>query len=185
MDMDTISGPKAVVKGTAQGALAEVWERFVPIKLPEVFPNPIGPIPAVVAVEGQEGRWDTVGRSRTVVLADGMRVREEITHSDPTGGQPAQAIAAFRYKVSGFTGPLSWLVSEAHGHWLFEDKGAHTHITWTYQFQPTHALARPLAKAIIALFWRRYMNDGMQNVTRITGQSSTQTGSGFATPRTA
>ncbi|WP_299044898.1 SRPBCC family protein [uncultured Tateyamaria sp.] len=185
MDIDTDSGPKAVVTGTAQGALAEVWDRFVPIKLPEVFPNPKGPIPAVVAVEDQDGRWDTVGKSRTVVLADGMRVREEITHSDPTGGQPAQAIAQFGYTVSGFTGPLSWLVSEAQGHWLFEDKGAHTRITWTYQFRPTHALARPLAKAIIALFWQRYMNEGMQNVTRITGQSSTQTASGSVTPRTS
>ncbi len=182
---DAISGPKAVVTGTAHGALAEVWERFVFVELPDVFPNPKGPIPAVVAVEDQDGRWDTVGRSRTVVLADGMRVHEEITHSNPTGGAPAQGRAEFGYTVSNFTGPLSWLVREAHGTWVFEDQGPDTHITWTYQFCPTHTLARPLAAAIIMLFWQRYMRDGMQNVTRITGQSKTQTGSGSATPRTA
>ena len=183
--MSNDSGPKAIVTGAVHANLAEVWERFVPIDLPDVFPSAKGPIPAVVAVEDQDGRWDSVGRWRTVVLADGMRVREEITHCVPSDGAPAQNRAEFGYKVSGFTGPLSWLVKEAHGFWYFEEKGADTHIMWTYRFQPTHAFARPIAAAIIALFWRRYMQDGMQNVIRITGQSSTQIGNGLATPRTA
>ena len=183
--MERITGPKAVVTGTAAAPLTDVWDRFVPIALPDVFPSAKGPIPAVVAVEGQNGRWDTVGRTRTVVLADGMHVQEEITFSDPSNGNPAQDTARFGYTVSGFSGPLSWLVSEARGYWVFESNGTHTHITWTYQFLPTSGLARPLASVIIALFWRRYMQDGMTNVTRITGQSSTQTGSGLATPRTA
>lgn len=185
MEPQSNIGPSAVVTGTTNATVADVWKRFVPIALPEVFPNAKGPIPPVVAVEDQDGRWDTVGRARTVVLADGMRVREQITFSDPTNGAPAEGQARFGYTVSGFSGPLSWLVSEARGFWVFEGQGNQTKITWTYQFQPTSALTRPLAAAIIALFWRAYMKDGMHNVTRITGQSSTQTANGSATPRTA
>lgn len=185
MEPHAKAGPSAVVVGTADAPITDVWERFVPITLPEVFPNAKGPIPPVVAVEDQDGRWDSVGRSRTVVLGDGMRVREEITFSDPTNGAPAQGNARFGYTVSEFSGPLSWLVSEARGFWEFEDQGDQTRISWSYQFQPTSAWARPFAAALIALFWRSYMKDGINNVTRLTSQPSTQIANGSATPRTA
>ena len=161
-------GPSASVTATAQIPLDIAWDRFVPIQLPLVFPNAKGPIPPVIAVEGQTGRWDEVGRSRIVVLGDGAQVHEEITLSDPTGGaQPDGGLARFGYTVSGFSGTLGWMTSEARGAWHFEQNGDRTKIVWTYAFRPTHAIARPVLTFIVAAFWKRYMADGLVNVVRI------------------
>lgn len=161
-------GPSTVILATAQVPLAVAWERFVPIELPSVFPRAKGPIPSVVSVEGQTGRWDEVGRSRTVILGDGSRVEERVSFSDPTRGAAAVGgIARFGYTVSGFSGPLGRLTSEARGFWRFEEDGACSRITWTYGFRPTGALAQPILGVIIWAFWRRYMQGGMTNVVRI------------------
>lgn len=167
-------GPSAVISATAKVPLALAWERFVPVELPMVFPKAKGPIPPVVDVEGQTGRWDEVGRSRTVVLGDGARVNEQITFSNPTGGAaPKDGYANFGYTVSGFSGPLGRLTSEAQGFWRFEEVKNHTKITWTYGFRPTGALARPILSFIIGAFWKRYMSDGMTNVVRIVENAET------------
>ncbi|MCF7702413.1 hypothetical protein [Loktanella sp. M215] len=154
-------GPSAVVSATANIPLAVAWERFVPIELPMVFPKAKGPIPPVVAVEGQTGRWDEVGMSRTVVLGDGARLREQITLSNPTGGvPPANGSARFGYMVSGFSGPLGWMTNEARGLWQFEEVGEITKIIWTYGFKPTSVLSRPILGLIIAAFGRNICRTG-------------------------
>lgn len=170
----TSLGPSAVVSATADVPLTLAWERFVPIELPMVFPKAKGPIPPVVDVEGQTGRWDEVGRSRTVVLGDGARVNEQISFSDPTeGAAPKDGIAQFGYTVSGFSGPLGRLTREAQGFWRFEEVGNYTNITWTYGFLPTGTLARPVLSFIISAFWKRYMSDGMTNVVRVLEKEKT------------
>ena len=163
----TSVGPSTSVRILVDAPIGQVWERFVPIELPQVFPRAKGPIPPVVATEGQDGRWDEVGRSRTVVLGDGSRVHEAITLSEPSGGAPAEGAARFGYTVSGFSGPLGRLAREARGFWTFEAHRDRTAIEWTYAFQPTGVLARPILAFIIATFWRSYMRDGMANVKRI------------------
>ena len=160
-------GPSTSVSAVAAVPIAQAWGRFVPIELPQVFPRSKGPIPSVVGVEGQTGRWDEPGRSRTVVLGDGSRVHEAITRSEPSGGDaPAHGRARFGYTVSGFSGPLGRLAREARGLWTFEEHDGRTHIEWTYAFLPTGALARPVLALIIATFWRSYMRDGVANVVK-------------------
>lgn len=164
----SLIGPSTSVRAIARVAIDDAWERFVPVELPEVFPNGKGPIPPVVAVEGQDGRWDEPGRSRTVVLGDGSRVYEAITLSEPSGGAaPTNGRARFGYTVSGFPSPLGILAREARGLWIFEQNGDTTQIVWTYGFMPNTVLARPVLGFVIATFWKAYMHDGMENVVRL------------------
>jgi len=142
-------------------ALPDVWDIFVPVFLPDLFPKAIGPIPPVVDVREQTGRWDEVGQTRTVVLGDGNTAREEITYSDPSGGQSAEHMAEFAYTVSGFTGPFAWLVRSAHGRWVFTAQSGETQVVWTYGFRATNILTRPLVALLAATFWRAYMRDGL------------------------
>jgi hypothetical protein len=39
-----------------------------------------GPLPAVVGTTDQSGAWDAAGQSRTILLSDGSRAREELTN---------------------------------------------------------------------------------------------------------
>lgn len=132
----------------------------MPVYLPDLFPKPKGPIPPVVDVRDQTGRWDEVGQTRTVVLGDGNTAREEITFSDPSGGGKAETYAEFAYTVSGFTGLFSWLVREAHGHWVFTPHQDGTQVVWTYGFRSTGVLTRPIIGLLARTFWKAYMRDG-------------------------
>lgn len=154
-------GPSARVDCVIGKALPKVWDIFVPISLPDLFPKAKGPIPPVVDVQDQTGRWDEVGQTRTVVLGDGNTAREEITYSAPSGGAAAECMAEFAYTVSGFTGPFSWLVKSAHGRWVFTAQSGETQVVWTYGFRATNILTRPLVALLAATFWRAYMRDGL------------------------
>jgi Polyketide cyclase / dehydrase and lipid transport len=161
-----VKGPRARVTTTAAASLASTWETFVPIALSDVFPKAKGPVPAVRSTSGQQGRWDVVGRSRSVHLGDGSTVREEITASNPSaGGLPIGGIATFSYRVSGFSGPIGLLAKEAHGTWRFEQVSPQkTTIQWTYTFVPKSWLGSVPLRFILATFWQAYMRDGIENV---------------------
>jgi len=156
------------VRATAAVSLASTWDAFVPVALPDVFPKSKGPVPAVRGTSGQDGRWDVVGRSRSVHLSDGSTVREEITASEPNGGAlPAGNVATFGYRVTGFSGAIGLLAREAHGTWRFEQVGpSKTLIEWAYTFVPRGWGSLPL-RFILATFWRAYMRDGIENVRLI------------------
>lgn len=164
-----MTAPTMTVTARANRPLAAVWDAFVPISLTEVFAHRKGPIPPVVDVRDQTGRWDKPGETRQVLMSSGMIVREEITYSDPTeGASPSNGHARFAYKVTGMTGALGLLTKEARGSWTFTETGEQTDITWTYTFTPTHGLARPFLALLIRTFWKAYMQDGMSNVVKIT-----------------
>ena len=159
----TSFGPSAGVDCVIGEALPKVWDTFVPVYLPDLFPKAKGPIPPVVDVRDQTGRWDEIGRTRTVVLGDGNTAREEITYSDPSDGQAAENLAEFAYTVSGFTGPFSWLVKSAHARWVFTAQSGETQVLWTYGFRSTNILTRPFVALLAATFWRAYMRDGLDH----------------------
>lgn len=161
--------PSTTVVISAAVPLAVAWEAFVPVDLSEVFPKAKGPIPAVRGTSGQDGRWDVVGRSRSVHLSDSNIVREEITGSEPSGGvRPSGDVAMFSYRVSGFSGPLGRLANEAHGTWHFEQVSSNeTSIRWTYIFVPKNLPSSVPLRLMMATFWRAYMRDGIENVRLI------------------
>jgi hypothetical protein len=167
-----IAGPTMTISTIAAVSLVVVWEAFVPIALADVFPRPKGPIPAVRRTGGQQGRWDVVGRSRSVHLSDGSIVREEITASDPSGGAAPKEFATFSYRVSDFSGAIGRLATEAHGTWRFEQLGPHqTGIEWAYTFVPKGWLSSLPLRILLATFWRAYMRAGIENVRLITEDS--------------
>ena len=146
---DIVSEVRAVVHSPRRRA----FEVLVPIDLTTIFRG-MGPLPAVSGVEDQVGDWDAVGQTRTVRLADGSSLREELTAFDPP--------AHFAYTIDRLTGALRHLVHGMKGAWWFEegsgdDGSPTTAIRWRYAFQPRNAFARPLAVGIIRLFWQRYM----------------------------
>jgi hypothetical protein len=107
-------------------------------------------LPAVTGVEEQTGNWDAPGQSRTIRLADGSTVFEQIDEVD----RPRR----FAYRIGRFTSPLRLLSPGASGEFLFESRGAaRTEVRWTYSYEATSVLAAPLVAFVIRVFWRRCM----------------------------
>jgi len=132
----------------AQTTPKRAWEVSGPLD-PTTFYPKFGPLPAVVGVRDQSGSWDTVGRSRTLLLSDGSSVVETITDADsPT---------YFAYELSDFTKLFGRLVAGARAEWRFERIDTGTSIRWTYTFR-----AKPgrgwIVALIVRLFWDRYMS---------------------------
>lgn len=138
------------------------WDAFVPIDLTSLFTGK-GPLPAVVEVFGQDGRWDVVGRSRSVRLSDGSELREEITSVQNPDGRSAQ----FAYVVTGFSGLIGVVTDQATGEWSFTRNGEQTLIIWTYNFRPRGFLAAMPLMLIVRVLWSTYMRDALRRTVRI------------------
>ena len=123
------------------------FDDVLPTPLPELFHRRYGPIPPIASVEGQDGIWGTVGQTRTIRLADGGSMREELTRVD----RPA----AFGYTITGVTGPMKPLVSRVEGLWSFEPSGSGTRISWQWTITPKSAIVAPIMPVFCAI-WRRY-----------------------------
>jgi hypothetical protein len=115
--------------------------------LSELFPERAGLIPPVRECIGQEGAWDTVGQTRTVVLTDGSTNLETLVTADRPG--------IYRYRLSAFTGPLKALVAGVDGSFSFVAEGSGTRVTWSWSLHPTNAVTR-LALPVLGVFWRQY-----------------------------
>ena len=116
--------------------------------LPKVL-HRYGLVPAVTGTEDVSGRWDVPGSRRTVRLADGSAVHEQVTDwHRPT---------RFAYRVDGFSGASALLATAAVGRWVFAGDDQTSTFTWTYAFTPRHALARPALWAFVAAQWAGYM----------------------------
>ena len=114
-------------------------------------------------MKGQDGRWDTPGRSRLVRLSDSTTVREEITLAEP----PSDGLARFGYAVTGFGGPFGRLTGEARGFWAFRAAGDETEIAWRYAFAPRSSMARPALAVVIPTLWRAYMRAALRRTEEL------------------
>lgn len=133
----------ALVRTNAQRA----WELSGPLDPSQFYPR-FGPLPAVIEVRDQSGEWDTVGRTRMLMLSDGGRVIETITDT--------AAPTLFAYELSEFQKLFGKLVSGARAEWRFEPRESGSVIRWSYTF-----FARPargwIVWLIVKLWWARYM----------------------------
>lgn len=107
-----------------------------------------GLLPAVVEVRNQTGSWDTVGRTRQLMLSDGGHVIETITD--------AASPTYFAYELSDFQKLFGVLVTGARAEWRFERVEGGTVIRWTYTF-----FGKPgrgwIVGLIVKLLWSDYM----------------------------
>jgi Polyketide cyclase / dehydrase and lipid transport len=125
----------------------EAFHGTLAISLPTLCRRWYGPIPPVKAVREQTGDWLTVGESRTLKLAGGGSVREELLRID--------APDSFGYQLSDIKGPLSALVGRVDGEWTFTPAGTGTKVTWRWTLHPRSVLAVPVLPAFGRL-WLGY-----------------------------
>ncbi|HEU4811632.1 MAG TPA: SRPBCC family protein [Nocardioides sp.] len=123
--------------------------------LPEVFSRRYAAIPAIREVRDQGGAWGTVGQSRTIVLADGGTMREELTQVD----RPH----SFGYAITDITGPMKLLAASADGLWTFDAAGSGVEVTWAWELRPASPVAA-LVMPVFARFWRGYARRAMEQL---------------------
>jgi hypothetical protein len=141
-----MSAPGATVDGVTFASLETAWEVAL-LTSPTVFYPRFGPLPAVVAVHGQDGAWDTAGKSRTLELSNGSVIETITDVTFPF---------FFGYDLSDFTGFFGSVVAGARAEWTFTPEAGGTRIQWTYAFHPKPG-GGLVVSAVVALFWRRYM----------------------------
>jgi hypothetical protein len=145
-----MTAASATVRTTIHAARETAFRHIAPIDLTSIFTG-YGPLPSVAETRNQTGPWDAAGRSRTVVFSDGSSATERLTGYEDARG--------FSYKITGFTGVLRHLASEARGQWWFEsapDNQA-TSVVWRYEFVSRSAWLKPLVGLFTKRLWRGYM----------------------------
>jgi hypothetical protein len=149
---DIRASADALTRTNAQQA----YEISGPLDPTRFYPR-FGPLPAVVEVRNQSGAWDTVGRTRTLMLSDGGHVVETITDTDSP--------ELFGYELSEFQKLFGILVSGARAEWRFEPLQGGAIVRWSYTF-----FARPargwIVWLIVQLWWARYMRQVLPPIAR-------------------
>ena len=123
------------------------FSRTLPAPLPTVFRRWHGPIPPVKEVREQSGPWDAAGQTRTVRLADGASMREELTGVDPP--------RSFGYRLTKISGPMALLVDYVVGEWIFAPSAGGTEITWRWDIHPKSPLTA-WALPLFGMLWKGY-----------------------------
>ena len=149
--------PVAVEQSRAMPVSAEdAFGGTLPIPLPTIFRRRYGPIPPIKQVRDQTGAWDAPGQTRTVMLAGGGSMQEELTRVDPP--------RSFSYTLTDIRGLLAPLVSWVEGEWLFTPKGTGTEVTWRWTVHPRFHLAAPLIP-VFGRFWQGYARQALEELS--------------------
>ncbi len=108
-----------------------------------------GLIPGVKSVSGQTVPWSAAGQTRTLTLSDGSTVVESLVALEPDG---------YRYRISDFSGPLKYIVKEAHARFAIAPRGEGSILTWTYEFTPKGRLAAAILSFLVDSQWNGFMD---------------------------
>lgn len=130
------------------------YEAVLSAPLAEVFSARYGPLPPIRTVRDQEGVWGTVGQTRTIVLADGGTMREELTRVEPH--------REFAYRITDVTGPMKPLVASVEGRWAFAPAGTGARVTWSWTVHP--APYAGLAMPLFGKLWRGYAGVALERL---------------------
>lgn len=133
----------------------EAYDLVRPCPLPEIFAERYLAIPPIKETRDEPATWDTVGQSRTIVLADGGTLREELTSVDDG--------KSFGYVITDVTGPMKPLVARANGLWTFTPGGPGTKVTWSWEVQPNGIVG----KAAMPLFAKMWKGSAKKALARI------------------
>jgi hypothetical protein len=131
------------------------YARVLAAPLEQVFSRRYLALPAVREVRDQAGAWGAAGQTRTVVLADGGTMREELTSVDEG--------SRFAYRIGHVTGPMKTLVGSLDGTWSFDPVGTGTRVTWTWTVHPASAAAG-LAMPVFARLWHGYARQALDDL---------------------
>ena len=136
----------------------EAFHRTLPMPLPELFRRWHGPFPPVKEVREQTGAWDAAGQTRTVRLAGGGGMREELTSVDPP--------RSFGYRLTEVRGPVALLVDHVLGEWIFTAVAGGTQITWRWDIYPKSPLTS-WALPLFARMWKGYAQQALRDLSSI------------------
>jgi hypothetical protein len=124
--------------------LAPAYDFVLPMPLEQLFSRRFGPIPAVRGTQADQAGWDAPGQTRTIRLADGGTLREQLIAVDrPT---------SWDYRLTEIRGPLRPLAAQIDGRWIFEPAGNGTRITWAWTMHPRSVLLVPVVR-VFARIW--------------------------------
>jgi Polyketide cyclase / dehydrase and lipid transport len=123
------------------------FDRLMGARLPDVFARRYAALPAVKDVADEPDDWGIVGQTRTIVLADGGRLRETLTVVDRPDG--------FAYVLDEIEGPLRHFVHRINGGWTIAAEGDGARIGWAWTFYPKASPAR-LTTSVIGRMWKGY-----------------------------
>jgi len=133
----------------------QAFDYVLPTPLEQIFDRRFGPLPPIRGVEGQDGAWGTVGQTRTIKMADGGTMREELTKVD--------APREFGYRITEVTGPMRPLAASVDGLWTFDPAGTGVRITWQWTVHPASSVAE-LAMPLFGWLWMGYARQTMDNL---------------------
>lgn len=134
------------------------FDEVLPHDLARLFNRRYAAIPPIKIVRDQAGPWSAAGQTRTIALADGGTMREELLEvTRPT---------RFAYHITAITGPMKPLVQSLDGAWEFEPAGTGVRITWSWQVRPAGRLGR-LAMPVFGRMWQGYARQAFDNIERL------------------
>lgn len=133
----------------------QAFDKVVAFDLTQLFSRRYAAIPPIKSVRDQEGPWGTPGQTRTICLADGGSMREELIEAT----RPER----FAYRISAITGPMKPLVASLDGEWSFEPVGTGVRITWTWNVRPAGRVGA-MAMPVFRRMWQGYARKGFDNL---------------------
>ena len=146
--------PVARVETTINYPIEGAFEYMVPMDLEHIF-TPYKNLPGIDSTSNEEP-WYYPGMHRTIYFDDGSISQEYLLTVTPH--------SSFTYKVVDFTSPLRGLVKQINGQWTFtESKTGSTYISWAYEFEPKHFIARFLINTVV----KKRIKVPMQNALNI------------------
>ena len=134
------------------------FDRLLNVQLTDLFTRRYAAFPAVTAVTDQPDEWGVVGQTRTIVLADGARLRETLTDIE----RPH----SFAYRLDGIEGPLRHFVHTIDGVWTVDPHEGGARIGWAWTFYPKASPAR-LTTNVIGRMWLGYADRALVELESI------------------
>lgn len=134
----------------------EAFDGTLPAPIPAVFGNWYGPLPPVKYVVGQDGEWGAVGQTRTLKMAGGGSVREELISVEPP--------KSFGYRLTEIKGPLAQLIATVEGAFVFVPRGEATEVTWRWTLEPKSALSAS-GLPLFAVLWKGYARKALRELS--------------------
>ena len=113
-----------------------------------------GLIPAIRKIRLAEPL--AVGVIRHIYNADNSVLTETVTILD----KPAR----HAYRLTGFSAPFSWLVTQGEADWQLHKSSAGTTVDWTYHFTLTSILLYPVCFVLLKFFMQGAMRRCLENM---------------------
>lgn len=142
-----MSGHRVEASRTVEVEPDVAFDRLMNVQLTDVFNRRYAAFPAVTGVTDQPDDWGAVGQTRTILLADGGRLRETLTDIE----RPHR----FAYLLDGIHGPLRHFVHTIDGVWTITPHDGGARIGWAWTFYPKASPAR-LTSNVIGRMWKGY-----------------------------